>query len=33
MAQMEHNPNGKVIMAPMEQSLMFYSPNGKGMVL
>ena len=30
---MVYDPNGKVFMAPMECTLMVYSPNGKGMVL
>ena len=33
MAPMEHSPNGKGIMAPMEYSPMIYSPSGKIMFL
>ena len=32
MAPMEFSPNGKGIAAPMEYTLMVYSPNGKGKV-
>ena len=32
-AAMKHNINGKGIMAPMEYTLLVYSPNGKSMVL
>ena len=30
---MEYNPNRKSLIAPMEYTLMAYSPNGKGTVL
>ena len=30
---MVYGPDGKDIMAPIEYTLMVYSPNGKGMVL
>ena len=33
MVPMEHNPNGKDIMASAEYTLMVYSDNGKIMVL
>ena len=33
MAPIEYSPNGKGIMAPMKYTPMFYSPNGKIMVL
>ena len=33
MALMEYNPNGKGVMAPIEYTLMVYSPSEKGMVL
>ena len=33
MAPMEYSPNGKDIMAPMDDSPMVYSRNGKAMVL
>ena len=33
MASMEHIPNGKAIMVPIEYALAVYSPNGEGMVL
>ena len=33
MAPMEYSPHGKAIMAPMEYTLMTYSPNGKDIVL
>ena len=33
MASVEYSPNGKDIMAPMDDSPMVYSRNGKAMVL
>ena len=33
MAPVEFSPDGKSITAPMEYTLMVYSPNGKGKVL
>ena len=33
MAPMEYNRQRKDIMTPMENTLMVYSPNGKGVVL